>query len=288
MLYIVYSIIHYTYTIPSVPCTQDLLEKYTFKDADGNIVDAALQAGTIYMKYGDEFTLTTYDREKCCNHVCSKESNKFSLSFPTLLFLCSLVVVIAFLFPVLYPKSTCSGVKDYLNSDSFDSIKYFSEKEKKEIKNNIISKCLSGKWSDPLSIYIIVAPELRKESAEFVKKISSSFIIDTNTKYWRLDEQQLEEEIDTALLRNSQAIVVHDFIALPYRKAKLFFRYCDNENAPFKDKIFIFTSLSESCDRTSASSKVLQLMTDRWQSEVETESIEALATRVSGVSVCMF
>ena len=208
----------------------------------------------------------------------------------TILLLLCLPILVA-----LYNEVTvCSLMMEKMLEEELDGRPLLSPSKRSEIGQNIIAKIDSSTSSDPLSIFIMFDEIERENVTSFSNNIAHIFSKcgSANVKsseslsigYFRDHSENLDLILDRKIESMVSAIVIQDFTELSWNQAKLFLRYCDNENAPYKDRLFVFTSMVSDCDPLRPDKSAEKALLNAWDEEEET--IEALAVRVSAISVC--
>lgn len=137
----------------------------------------------------------------------------------------------------------------------FDDI-LISDHKKLELKQNMLSKLKEKSVSDPLSVYILTS-SVHQEKVEnlaqymayiFAKHINNPDMIEgvlTADTIERYNIDILDDEISSKY----SSLVLPQFHHLSWDAAKIFMQFCDNENAPYKDRLFIFTSTVDECNK---------------------------------------
>lgn len=205
-----------------------------------------------------------------------------------------LLLCLPFVVPLIKDTINCSIMLERMLEEELDGVPLLSPSKKSEIGRNIISKIDSSTSSDPLSIFLMFDEDQRSNVTSFANNIAHIFS-KCGSEYLKSSESLSREyllshfgDLDTILDHKfettTSAIVIQDFTKLSWNQAKLFLRYCDNENAPYKDRLFVFTSVVSDCDPMKPDESAENALLKAWSQEEET--IEALAVRVSAISVC--
>ena len=222
-------------------------------------------------------------------------SFKDSTCFKIIMFVVLLLPVFIPLLQSALASQFCSFSFEKMLEDELEAMPLLSINKKSEIKQNIIAKIDSAANSDPLAIFIMSGENHQLNATLFARNIahifskccSSNLKSSESLSYDYLHNQQdnLDFILDQKMESAVSAIVVEDFTSLPWKQAKLFLKYCDNENAPYKDRLFMFTSVVGDCDPLRPDKSAETALLESWSEEEET--IEALAVRVSAISVCI-
>lgn len=223
----------------------------------------------------------------------SEEHTSFSDTkcFKIIIFL---LLCLPFAVPLIKNTISCSIMLESMLEEELDGFPLLSLSKKLEIRRNIISKIDSSTSSDPLSIFLMFHEDQRSSVTSFANNIAHIFS-KCGSEYLKSSESLSREyllshfgDLDTILDHKfettTSAIVIQDFTDLSWNQAKLFLRYCDNENAPYKDRLFVFTSVVSDCVPMKPDKSAENALLKAWSQEEET--IEALAVRVSAISVC--
>lgn len=212
------------------------------------------------------------------------------------------IILIILLLPVFVPllqsalaTQFCSYSFEKMLEDELETMPLLSINKRSEIKQNIIAKIDSAENSDPLAIFIMFHEDHLSNATTFARNIAHIFskCCSSNLKsseslsydYLREQQENLDLILNQKMESSVSAIVLQDFTSLSWDQAKLFLKYCDNENAPYKDRLFIFTSVVSDCDPLRPDESAEKALLNSWTEEEET--IEALAVRVSAISVCI-
>jgi len=101
------------------------------------------------------------------------------------------------------------------------------------------------------------------------------------------DRDAAKSQIDTQLTRafdagTKSAVVLH-LEQLPGQSAMIFYRFADNDNAPFKKVVIVLTLVLESADIDAASesdSVVFDELRRVWSSSVDADQVDPLLSRI--------
>ena len=175
----------------------------------------------------------------------------------------------------------------------FDGI-LISDQKKLELKQNILSKLREKSESDPLSVYIMTSSEHQEKVENFAQSLAYIFakhihnpgmiegVLPPDTlETYNIDI--LEDEISNKY----STLVLPQFHLLSWDAAKIFMQFCDNENAPYKDRMFIFTSTVDECNKHKPDESVENFLKSAWSGSADEDTIEALVVRISSISICI-
>ena len=180
-----------------------------------------------------------------------------------------------------------------LLDDEFDTYNFIPSKKQLELKQNLIAKINVQSESDPLSIFILHTQHQSTNASRFAQNIGHIFAKhnggDKNSLLAFPSSQLFSQKYDIESNWDSQltsvdSIIVQDFTGLTWESAKIFLKYCDNYNAPFKNRLFIFLAISEHCNIVKPDKSIEENLLRVWN--VENETIEALIVRISSISMC--
>ena len=115
-----------------------------------------------------------------------------------------------------------------------------------------IMECHNTSSQAPDRPLVFVFTSIRKyqESLQcFAKSIGMAFaggaesvILNGNEMAKKSESKaDLDRELESMLKSKEQLIIFTELGSLPYETASIFFKYCDNENAPYPKAVFIFT-----------------------------------------------
>ena len=86
----------------------------------------------------------------------------------------------------------------------------------------------------------------------------------------------IDNKITSSLQNHNHIILIEGLQDLPPKISSLFHGLCDNENAPFKESIFIFTSKAT----VIAPNEKEQEITKMWQNDIDDDARYSLETRI--------
>ena len=138
--------------------------------------------------------------------------------------------------------------------------------------HSVTGKCIAEQFSNMISnVY----------NTDKVKPIDATYMSSTAAKMMK---QHIEDQMHHAL-GNSKAksLVFHHLENVPGEAAMMFHAFCDNENAPYKDAMLVFTlSIPESQWKPGVEndSLVEQVLTRLWEQDLDIDKYTALMSRV--------
>jgi hypothetical protein len=134
----------------------------------------------------------------------------------------------------------------------------------------------------------LLATCLAQRYAELVTKVFSApaystFNCQTDTANKQPDEvkRELDNKFTSAFEARSRSGVVLHIENLPGKAAMIFYRFCDNDNAPFKDVSIVLTLTLESAELHSEKDSVAFSELRRvWESGINRDKMEPLFSRI--------
>ena len=162
-----------------------------------------------------------------------------------------------------------------------DHQSWLPEEKFVEIKKNFLQKLEDKKQSDPLSIFFLTESSYANVR-NFSLKLVQGFARSSEGEHLLYNRGQSSSSISTT----TRAVLVENFTDYSWNEAKMFMEFCDNDNSPHPFTLFVFIGQGK-CDLKHPDRSVESVLVNKWRGQFEAESIEALATRVSGVSVCV-
>ncbi|XP_033127164.1 torsin-1A-interacting protein 2-like [Anneissia japonica] len=96
----------------------------------------------------------------------------------------------------------------------------------------------------------------------------------------------IDEELENGFNTGKQVAIIHHFESIPAEASMIFHSYCENDNAPFKRVVIIFTvhmkeNLNLQDSITINQKKVEQHLESQWKDAVDKDHIEAMFSRVA-------
>ncbi|XP_077986654.1 torsin-1A-interacting protein 1-like [Glandiceps talaboti] len=151
--------------------------------------------------------------------------------------------------------------------------------------------------TQPAVIMIASPPGRSNQGNEIASQLSKTYPSDTtpifinSTEYKSEDPDIVKMKVDTLLAngfeRGSKAAVIYRLEELPPPAILIFYKYCDNENAPYKDTVIIFTinlpyQISNNFSTGRQQEKVDEFLLSKWQGheDLDTDKIAALFSRI--------
>ena len=151
--------------------------------------------------------------------------------------------------------------------------------------------------SRPLVFVLVSTPDNSEELNCFSKSVAGAFL--NKGDYSLLDgsdivqRSQSKPDVDVdieRILKSSSTypvLLFKDLGSLPYDVASLFFKYCDNEDAPYPQAVFIFTltidgdnSVLSSSSRKEITAKSYEYLTTVAWKDAEKAKTDALIARI--------
>jgi len=155
----------------------------------------------------------------------------------------------------------------------------------------------SSEPSRPLVFVLVSTPDNSEELNCFSEGVATAFL--NKGDYGVLDgsnitrrsqsKPDVDEDIERRLKSSSTypVLLVKDLGSLPYDVASVFFKYCDNEDAPYPQAIFIFTltidgdnSVLSSSTRKEITSKSYEYLTTVAWKDADKAKTDALIARI--------
>ena len=181
--------------------------------------------------------------------------------------------------------SAASASPNYQQLDTLysDHQTWLPETKWTEIRNNFLQKLEDRDHSDPLTIFFLTNPSHFPMVGNFSNHLSKMFAQHSNGEFHSYKRDRSE------ITATTRSVLVDEFTSLPWKEAKVFMELCDNDNSPNPFTLFVFIAEQGpgQCDLGNPDRSVEEVLVGRWRDEFEVESIEALAARISSISVCV-
>ncbi|XP_070531889.1 torsin-1A-interacting protein 1-like [Ptychodera flava] len=152
--------------------------------------------------------------------------------------------------------------------------------------------------SQPAVILIAIPPERYRQGEEIAHQLSKIYpgkaepVYINSTHYNSTDPDSAKLDIDTMLNdgfgKGSKAAVLYRLEEIPPPAMLIFYKYCDNENAPYKDAVIIFTvnlpePISEDLNNQEQEKAVQEFLRSKWEgrADLDIDKIGALFSRIA-------
>ena len=179
------------------------------------------------------------------------------------------------------------------NEYFWNSLKKLGSKHIQDVKGNSVQR--------PLVLTLVTTKSNKLPMECMARKIGSTFTVGKphvfNGREFTQSpdlKSKLDNTINDALLTDEKVVVFHELNVLSYQLASLFFKYCDSEETPFPDAIFILTLVLDkdksflNNDRKVVEKEVERyLKEEAWKDEKE-DKTAALLMRVAEVPIVVF
>lgn len=97
-----------------------------------------------------------------------------------------------------------------------------------------------------------------------------------------LQKKKLDDALDSALgSSNCKSVVVDNLQLLSPEAALILHKYCDNDNAPYKDILMILLLYVDPATQAESSGKVENYLKDLWHQGLDADKVGALMSRVA-------
>ena len=180
-----------------------------------------------------------------------------------------------------------------LLDEQFHIYNFINQRKQLELKQNLIAKINDQSESDPLSIFILHTHHQSTNVSMFAKNIGHIFSKHNSggqVPIFAYPDSDLFnktsdiEKIWDSRLEVSDTVIIQNFTGLAWDYAKIFLKYCDNDNAPFRNRLFIFLATINNCNINNPDKSIEENLMRVWN--VEDETVEALIVRISSISIC--
>lgn len=139
-----------------------------------------------------------------------------------------------------------------------------------EMGNSDLTSCLANKISEKFKA------STGDRTSVFTTDIKSYSHLDSAEQKIRLDEAFLQ-----AFQRGrSKSILVENLQLLSGEAALLLYKYCDNDNAPYKDVLILLTIYGPTGD-ANMSGNIEEYLGSIWRKSIDPDKVEALMSRVA-------
>ncbi|XP_033127175.1 torsin-1A-interacting protein 1-like [Anneissia japonica] len=151
----------------------------------------------------------------------------------------------------------------------------------------------------PAVILLAGGPDAHQTLDNIASKLSTSYShLDGNSGVIKIDGFQykntdphntkrlIDEELKNGFNTGRQVAIIHHFESIPAEASMIFHSYCENDNAPFKRVVIIFTvhmkeKLNPKDNIKINQKKVEQHLESQWKDAVDKDHIEAMFSRVA-------
>lgn len=140
-----------------------------------------------------------------------------------------------------------------------------------EVENSRLMTCIANKIAEKFKL------STGDRSGKYTTDISS---------YSNLDPAKQKMELDEAFLKafnkDGKSILIENLQQLSGEAALLLYKYCDNDNAPFKNVLILLTiNVSGEDVDLSESSNIESYLAGVWQKNIHADKVNALMSRVA-------